>query len=259
MIRILLVDDHKIFRQGIAGLLQSLEAMELVGEAGTGSAGVRLAWELKPDVIVMDIGLPDFSGIEAIKRIRNQDTETAVILLTMHKDEDLLDMARPPKYHFAKTDISSLLKQTVDLMEAEMQTRHIQFECILSADLPSVRADSDQLVKAFQNLIQNAAQAMSAGGELTIEAYYEQKTPIHQHMAKNRNRWVTVTFQDTGPGIPADAIKNIFNPFFSTKDNGTGLGLAITHKVITEHGGSIEVTSCPERGTRFTVGLPVRN
>ena len=173
--------------------------------------------------------------------------------------EDLLDMARPPKYHFAKTDISSLLKQTVDLMEAEMQIRHIQCECILSADLPSVRADSHQLVKAFQNLIQNAAQAMSAGGELTIEAYYEQKTPIHQHMAKNRNRWVTVIFQDTGPGIPADAIKNIFNPFFSTKDNGTGLGLAITHKVITEHGGSIEVTSCTESGTRFTVGLPVRN
>jgi len=68
---------------------------------------------------------------------------------------------------------------------------------------------------------------------------------------------VTAVFQDTGPGISAAELENVFNPFFTTKDKGTGLGLAITHKVITEHGGQIEVESALGHGSRFIVHLPV--
>ena len=93
MIRILLVDDHKIFRQGITSLLRSEETFKVVGEAGTGNAAVRLAAELTPDVILMDIGLPDIDGIEATKRIKESNPDTAIILLTMVKDEDFFDMA----------------------------------------------------------------------------------------------------------------------------------------------------------------------
>lgn len=92
MIRILLVDDHKIFRQGIASLLMSEESFEVVGEAGTGSAGVRLAAELAPDVILMDIGLPDFDGIEAARQIKKSNPKIAVILLTMIKNEHLFEV-----------------------------------------------------------------------------------------------------------------------------------------------------------------------
>ncbi len=169
--------------------------------------------------------------------------------------EDLLDMARPPKYHFAETNIGSLLKQTIDLMEPELHTRGIHCTCFLSDDLPSIQADSNQLVKAFQNLIQNAVQATGDGGSLIIRAFYEQKNTPGQPKVKNRSGRVKVSFQDTGSGIPADILANIFNPFFTTKDYGTGLGLAITHKVITEHGGSIEVSSTEAVGTCFTVCL----
>ncbi len=70
---------------------------------------------------------------------------------------------------------------------------------------------------------------------------------------------MTVIFRDTGPGIRPETLKNIFNPFFTTKDKGTGLGLAITHKVITEHKGRIEVTSQMGEGTRFNIVLPTLN
>jgi len=169
--------------------------------------------------------------------------------------ESLLDMARPPKYHFETTDIGSLLKETLELLEAELQARGIHCRCRLSADLPVVSADAAQLVKAFHNLIQNAAQAMPAGGELTLEAGHHHWAPPHR--TNNRNGWVRIIFQDTGPGIPEDVIPHIFNPFFTTRDSGTGLGLSITHKVITEHGGSIEVSSRAGAGTRFTIDLPV--
>ena len=97
---------------------------------------------------------------------------------------------------------------------------------------------------------------METGGRLTIEAFSEKGDTHWRQMSTSRNGWVTVIFQDTGPGIPSEAIKNIFNPFFTTKDKGCGLGLAITHKVITEHGGFIELTSRLEQGTRFIIGLP---
>jgi len=169
--------------------------------------------------------------------------------------EDLLDMARPPKYHFDRIDIGALLTQTLDLMEPEWQSHNIQCKYMIPDDLPRVRADSNQLVKAFQNLIQNAVQAMPDGGTLTIRAFYDLNPSLVQPMRKDQNGRVTVIFQDTGPGIPPDILKNIFNPFFTTKDDGTGLGLAITHKVITEHGGNIDVSSSEETGTCFTIGL----
>jgi two-component system sensor histidine kinase AtoS len=170
--------------------------------------------------------------------------------------EDLLDLARTPKYRFAAIDIKSLLKQTIEFVEEELQINHIECLCELSNDLPLVRADVNQLTKAFHNLILNAAQAMETGGRLTIEAFSEKRDTHWRQMSTSRNGWVTVVFQDTGPGIPPEAIKNIFNPFFTTKDKGCGLGLAITHKVITEHGGFIELTSRLGQGTRFIIGLP---
>jgi nitrogen fixation/metabolism regulation signal transduction histidine kinase len=170
--------------------------------------------------------------------------------------EDLLDLARAPKYHFAMTDIKSLLKHTVEFLGEELQANHIKYLCDFSDDLPLIWADADQLTKAFHNLVQNAVQAMETGGRLVIEAFSEKGDPPQRQITTSRNGWVILIFQDTGPGIPPEIIENIFNPFFTTKDKGTGLGLAITHKVITEHGGRIEVTSHAENGTRFTIGLP---
>jgi two-component system, NarL family, response regulator NreC len=89
-IRLLLVDDHAVVRAGLGMLLDSVADAEIVGEAGTGQEAVEAVARLKPDVVVMDIGLPDMSGIEATRRIKVARPETAVVALTIHEDEEYL-------------------------------------------------------------------------------------------------------------------------------------------------------------------------
>ncbi|MDJ0623926.1 MAG: ATP-binding protein [Desulfocapsaceae bacterium] len=148
--------------------------------------------------------------------------------------EDLLDLARVPKYTFRPASIDNLLTQTLETLEEELNLGNIESRCEFPSNLPPLRIDSNQMTKAFHNLIRNSIQAMPDGGKLLLSIAEES-----EHLV--------VTFQDNGEGIPAEDVKNIFNPFYTTKIKGTGLGLSITHKVISEHGGSISL-SCPEEG-----------
>ena len=170
--------------------------------------------------------------------------------------EDLLELARVPKYHFEKIDIKSLLEQIIDFLGEEMKNRQINCHCEYSSDLPPIQADVSQLSKAFNNLIRNAVQAMPSGGKLLIKALYQKEHIEGVPKLTARNGRITLVFQDTGAGISPEDIKNIFSPFFTTKDIGTGLGLAITHKVITEHGGQIDVESHNGKGSLFRIYLP---
>lgn len=169
--------------------------------------------------------------------------------------EDLLDLARVPKYTFRSIPVRTLIGQTMDALEAVLIANAInwRFEC--SEDLPPVQADSSQLAKAFHNLVRNAVQSMPSGGELLIKAYSPTGAETGEEDTSGRPL-ISLVFQDSGCGIPAEELKNIFNPFYTTKIKGTGLGLSITHKVITEHGGTITVTSQPDRGSCFVVNLP---
>jgi two-component system, NarL family, response regulator NreC len=85
--RILLVDDHAVVRGGLKMLLAADPDLEIVGEAETGGQGIRLADELQPDVVLMDISMPDMNGIEATRRIKAEHPEIAVLALTMHEDD----------------------------------------------------------------------------------------------------------------------------------------------------------------------------
>lgn len=89
-IRILLADDHTLFRQGVRTLLASETDMEVVGEAPDGSAAAERAAELKPDVVLLDIGMPGLSSFETTRQIKRNRPETKVVFLTMYDDEDYL-------------------------------------------------------------------------------------------------------------------------------------------------------------------------
>lgn len=88
--RILLADDHGIVRKGLRSLLAELSAAEIVGEAGDGREAVRLAAELSPDVVVMDIGMPLLNGIDATAQIVKRDPRVGVIILSVHSDESYI-------------------------------------------------------------------------------------------------------------------------------------------------------------------------
>jgi len=115
----------------------------------------------------------------------------------------------------------------------------------LSSDLPLITGDASQLHQVLVNLVVNAIQAMPSGGILTIETTRDKDE-------------VLLSVQDTGTGMSEDVLKQIFIPFFTTKQvgQGTGLGLAVVHGIVTSHGGTIHVDSEVGQGTRFEVRLP---
>ncbi|HMM59733.1 MAG TPA: ATP-binding protein, partial [Candidatus Rifleibacterium sp.] len=119
---------------------------------------------------------------------------------------------------------------------------------VLQADyLPDLKVfvDSEKLKQVFLNLIFNGIQAMSNGGQISIRAHKQSESP-----------WVTIEVQDTGAGMSPETVARVFEPFFTTRQRGTGLGLAIVKKIIDLHGGKIEVSSEPGKGTCFTIYLP---
>ena len=109
-----------------------------------------------------------------------------------------------------------------------------------------VNADVEQIGRVFTNIISNAVQAMNGKGELKIDT-------------DRQDSYASVTFTDTGCGIPEENMEKIFEPLFTTKPKGIGLGLAITRRLVEQNQGKIAVTSQAGKGTTFTVSLPLEN
>lgn len=175
--------------------------------------------------------------------------------------EDLLELARTPKYKCDLVGIHPILQQSFELFEEELLSKRVQTHFEIPGDLPPIWASPDQIVKVFNNIIRNAIQAMPEGGDLSVRISIASSPPDGPESSGDshdlRNRWMRLVFSDSGIGMQPEELKSLFNPFFTTKDTGTGLGMAISHKVITEHGGQIEVESTPGKGTRFIISLPV--
>jgi len=160
--------------------------------------------------------------------------------------EDLLALTRRRTRPLVNLDIHPVIMQVMDLHGEEMKKKQIIVEDHLETTLPTILGDSETLYRAFSNVIINSIQAMPNGGKLTISSEYDRPFAM-----------VKIAFKDTGIGMDKETLKNLFNPFFTTKDKGTGLGMALTHKIIEDHQGTIEVTSEGGKGTTIVVGIPV--
>ena len=114
------------------------------------------------------------------------------------------------------------------------------------SNLPRVRGNQNQLQEVILNLILNACQAMGEqGGRLEIRAF------------TSNSAFVQVQVADTGPGIPAGKLRQVFDPFYTTKATGTGLGLFVSQRIVKAHGGTIDVSSTEGKGACFTIALPI--
>lgn len=130
----------------------------------------------------------------------------------------------------------------------------VRSEIRMPADLWPADADKGQLSQIVQNLVLNAAQAMPEGGHIKISASNEKVDPAEETPEVQRR--VRLVFEDDGPGIQAEHLPKIFDPYFTTKSGGNGLGLATVYSIVRKHRGSIEVSSELGKGTRFILKLP---
>src|SRR2546427_8830234 len=174
-----------------------------------------------------------------------------------HIVERLLELARPPRLSFSLVRLPVLLERIVELYEDQIETSGIRVVREFARDVPPVQADEEALYRALLNLLANALEAMPQGGWLTLRLGWGEGGDPATRIRRGFTRRVKIEVEDSGTGIPASAADRIFNPFFTTKDTGTGLGLAITHKIVQEHGGSIDFRSGAGGGTTFRIVLPL--
>ena len=163
--------------------------------------------------------------------------------------QNLLTFARRRQPLKQYSDINEILESALELRAYELKTSNIEVVTDLDPKLPEIMLDFYQIQEVFLNIILNAEQALTEahnGGKLTI-------------LTVERRGYVRTTFTDDGPGIPAERLDNIFDPFYTTKaeKGGTGLGLSVCHGIITEHGGKIYAKSKPGKGATFFVELPL--
>lgn len=172
--------------------------------------------------------------------------------------QDLLIYGRKPEPVFEPMDLNACVEDCLSLMRPEIARRDVTLLTDFNGTLMTIHGDAQQLQEAFCNLIDNAIDAMSMGGTLTIRVHQiaGERRPAHQ---ADQPGSYAVDIIDTGQGIPRDMMDQIFEPFFTTKKAGlgTGLGLAIAAETIRAHGGSMAVESEPGKGSHFTVALPL--
>jgi PAS domain S-box-containing protein len=160
---------------------------------------------------------------------------------------NLGDFARLYPRQKVPTSLKDILENTLNLVRYDRHFKKIEIHTEVM-DTPPLKIDPDQIQQVFLNLILNARDAMPEGGTLDIAI-------------RQSNGHVEMLFSDTGRGIAPEVRDKVFDPFFSTKGptKGTGLGLSISYSIIKDHGGTIEVDSAKNRGTRFTIRIPVES
>jgi len=158
------------------------------------------------------------------------------------------DFSKMPAPHFTRVNVNETLRNAVRLFEPQFTAvgkPAITTEYFLNDALPEIDADPELLHRAFQNLVLNAMDAMSAGGTLTLRTTDGKET-------------VRIEVADTGKGLTPEECSRLFTPYYTTKQLGTGLGLAIVQSVVADHHGTISVSSEEGRGATFRIDLPKR-
>jgi len=160
--------------------------------------------------------------------------------------EQFLFFARPARLDLQPVQIREVLKDLLLLARETAEQHGIQLIDSIAAAIPPLKLDRQRVHEALWNLVNNGLQAMPRGGRLEISARGHQS-----------GKEVVIEISDTGEGIAEENLGRIFDYYFTTKEKGMGLGLPLAHKIIQDHGGTIEVRSAVETGTTFRVTLPV--
>ena len=157
---------------------------------------------------------------------------------------EFLQFARPPELQTQAQDVIDIVKHVVEVERPLAQRRRVELSFPYHRPVIA-NVDSGKLHQIVQNLVRNGVEATPPGGHVELA------------VTNGSDEAVRIRVSDDGPGIPAEVLPRIYEPFFSTKDTGTGLGMSIVHSLVALHGGAIDLETGP-RGTRFDVAIPHR-
>ena len=155
-----------------------------------------------------------------------------------------LTAIRPGRPVFAPVDLTELVVNVLNFMRPEIEARRVQVKCNWATHLPRISGDADQLKQCVYNIVRNAVQAMSNGGELTIFGAADREA-------------LTLEFADTGSGVTPEQLSTMFNAFHSSKAGGNGIGTMIVERICREHGVEFGIVSSPGRGSVFQLRFPL--
>ncbi|MGE0546891.1 MAG: ATP-binding protein [Kofleriaceae bacterium] len=260
-------DDIDTFRQlavAAARVIESSQAYERVKErdrlAALGEMAAGLAHEIRNPLGAIKGAAQLLITADGVPPAAGHASETAELLDIIVEEANrlnnvvtrFLDYARaerPGREGADKVDLNQVVRKTVQLLQQD-PPKGVEIRMRLDDMLPRIAGDPESLMQVFLNLGQNAIQAMPDGGILEILSTRRRRSRL------GYGQFAEVRFRDTGIGIPRDRLKKLFIPFFTTKQKGTGLGLAISHRIVNQHGGTIEVRSTIGQGSTFSVFLP---
>ena len=159
--------------------------------------------------------------------------------------EEYLAFARFPKAQFEDDSVNDMVAAVSEFVRPLAARQGITVSVATDPAVPSMEIDRSLLRQAVLNLIKNGLEALSQGGTLTVTT-------------RRAGDSVEIAVSDTGPGIPHDVGRRLFEQFFTTKPQGTGLGLSISRQIVEEHEGEIRWSSAPGAGATFTMSLPIK-
>jgi signal transduction histidine kinase len=222
-------------RLAAIGEMAARLAHEVKNPLGAIKGAAQLLAEPSPGAAEIDPSSREFLGI-ILEEVDRLDRVVGSVL----------DYARPTKGNPAAVDLNGIVRRTVQILSSDRDDE-VALELDLVDDLPRIRVDAEQLRQVLMNLVRNATQAMNGRGRVIV-ATRARGIPSA--------KWVELKVTDSGPGISQKVLKNLFVPFYTTKNRGTGLGLAISQRLVQSAGGTIEVNTHEGAGTTFTVVLP---
>lgn len=218
--------------------------------AMTGKLAAGIAHSIRNPLTSVKIRL--FSMGRAVGLSSTQKEDLEVISEEIGHIESIvssfLQFSRPPKLMMQKISPSEVVDLALRLLHHRFESYGVKVELVREKFLPEIWADPDQLKEVLVNLLVNACEMMVNGGVIRILEIEEEGGPAGHS--------VTILISDNGPGIPESIQENIFQPFFSTKEEGTGLGLSIASRVVEKHGGVLTLRSQEGEGATFVITLP---
>jgi signal transduction histidine kinase len=163
---------------------------------------------------------------------------------------NFLEFSRPPKLKMQRISPSDVVDGAVELLRYRLESYGVEVRLQRDGKLPEILGDPDQLKEVLANLLVNAYEVMVSGGVITIRE--------EQSLDPALGQTVVIRVSDTGPGISESVRDQVFQPFFSTKEEGTGLGLSIATRIIEDHGGRLDLEANETEGATFVITLPLK-